>query len=844
MRKYGFIAAAALGAAALVFAGKAVDVSALLASAARVGKQPGSNFSLMVTQQLIRPWGEQTPVPGRPVDMAIDRERALIAVLNMSSVNLLDLRTNTSRGEFKTHPTSYAGIAFRPMTAEVWASEAAVNGNASIFIGKLDSLGKPAGSERIALPAQSIPAGIAFSTDGSRAWVAMNGRAVVAEISAADHKVSREIPVGLAPFSVLLSQKGDRLYVSNRGGHPPTSGQTQAFSNGTAFATDPETGAVRAGTVSVIDLSTGKASEAAVGMAPSGMALSADGTLLAVTNGHSDTISLLDTATLRTKTISLPAWPDGLLGSQPVAAAFSPQGDRLYVASAGSNSLAVYSKRDQSWAFSGSMPTGWFPDSVQLDPEGNLCVLNVKGLGNTEDGNGGHRSPSFEGSLSRIPAPSAAQLAAGTREVRAANYPKFSPAGGVDNLRSLGIHHVILLVKENRTYDQVFGDMPKGNSDPKFLMYGKEVTPNHHALANQYVLLDNFYASGAISFDGHQWLEQGFVSDNVERALRSSPRGYAWNLADALDVSPAGFFWQHSPRPINVRIGGVLSLPTEFNSATGTVRDITENQIRPWKEYWDSYKRGDWRSAVGSRAAVPALASVIDRRYPVNSMRVPDQIRASIFETEIQEAEKSGQLPDLMVFGMTSDHTMGTSPDSPTPRAMVADNDLALGRMIEAISKSRFWPETLVLVVEDDAQNGVDHVDGHRTVALAIGPSVRRAAVDSSFYTHLSMARTIQEILHIPPRTQFLKSARPMHSVFTATRDLTPYTAIQPGIALDTMNPPLHSLADNQRWAAQWSAARNWNHVDDVPEQTLNRILWWDAHGYGTKPPVSSSSHK
>jgi len=227
----------------------------------------------------------------------------------------------------------------------------------------------------------------------------------------------------------------------------------------------------------------------------------------------------------------------------------------------------------------------------------------------------------------------------------------------------------------------------------------------------------------------------------------------------------------------------------------------------------------------------------MDPRYPVNSMRVPDQIRASVIEQEIAEAEKTGNLPDLMVFGLTADHTMGTSPGSPTPAAMVADNDLALGRVVEAVSKSSFWASSLILVVEDDAQNGVDHVDGHRTVALAIGPSVKRGAVDSNFYTQLSMARTIQDILHVDPQTHFLKASRAMNSVFTAQKDLKPYTAIRPHIALDTMNPPLSALSGNRLSAARRSASMNWNHPDDTPAQLLNQILWWDNRGYDKPMP-------
>jgi hypothetical protein len=295
---------------------------------------------------------------------------------------------------------------------------------------------------------------------------------------------------------------------------------------------------------------------------------------------------------------------------------------------------------------------------------------------------------------------------------------------------------------------------------------------------------------------------------------------------------------------LDVRVGGVLSLPIERDPKTQTARDINEDELRPWTEYWRLYREGKWAGVVGSRAAVPALADVMDARYPVNSMRIPDQIRASVVEEELTEAEKSGHLPDLMVFGLTSDHTMGTTPGSPTPSAMVADNDLALGRIVEAVSKSRFWSSSLILVVEDDAQNGVDHVDGHRTVALAIGPSVKRGIVDSNFYTQLSMARTLQDILHIEPRTHFLKAARAMNSIFTSDKNLSTYTAFTPKTPLDTMNPPLTSLSGKPLYAARRSAAMNWNHIDDVPTQVLNQILWWDKKGYDKTMPQPRSFHQ
>jgi hypothetical protein len=442
--------------------------------------------------------------------------------------------------------------------------------------------------------------------------------------------------------------------------------------------------------------------------------------MLAVTNGHSDSVSLIDLGNLSKVDVKIPAWPEGTLGSQPTAASFSSDGKTIYVACGGTNAIAVLGLAGAKWEMKGAMPTGWFPSAIAVDGGGALRVVNIKGIANTSNGKGAFNSRQYEGSLLKIPAPGAPQLSAGLREVKAANEPKFEPVGGVDRLDALGIQHVFFIIKENRTYDQVFGDVAKGNGDPKLAIYGKDVTPNQHALAERYVLMDNFYASGAISFEGHQWLMQAFVSDYVERALQSAPRGYAWNMSDALTVSPAGFFWQGAPRPLDVRIYGEFSLPLRWDAKTRSAVDIDETELLTWSDYWRLYKEGKWQDAVGHRSGVPALAKLVNSRYPASSMKITDQIRAEVFLSELAEREKSGQMPNLLLMTMTSDHTQGTNPAAPIPRAMVADNDLALGRIVEGISKSRFWPHSLILVVEDDAQDGLDHVDGHRTVALAL----------------------------------------------------------------------------------------------------------------------------
>ncbi len=815
----------------------APDLFPVLSSVALAGRQTG-DFYLTVTNQLLRPAGDTFALNGRPVDMAFDADGRWLAVLSNNSVLLRDGATGAPRAEVRTKTTSYAGIAFRPGVSEVWASEATRSGPDSIVILSPEESVRSGALERIELTGHPVPAGIAFSPDGNTAYVALSRTGKVVVINTQYRRIVREISVGMAPHSVLIDGKRQRLYVSNRAGRGK--GGATGPSAGTQVAVDPTTGATLAGSISVIDLRTSAViREVEVGLAPSNLAMSPDGSTLVVANGHSDSLSFLDLVSFSRKDVSIPTKPAGLLGSQPIAAAFSADGDWLYVACAGDNAITTLKKGAKGvWTIAGATPTGWFPSALLVDSKGDLRVASVKGTGNTIGKDGTFSSRNWEGQVSKITRPTEAQLVSGAAIVAAANSPKFTPAGGVENLPSLGIRHVFLIIKENRTYDQVFGDMDKGNRDPKLTMYGRDITPNHHALAEQYVLLDNFYATGAISFEGHQWLMQGFVSDYVERALVSAPRGYAWNQADALTVSPAGFFWQNAPKRLDVKLFGATSEPRVFDSKTKLPKDIDEDDLLPWKAYWQMYKDKSYRGKVGSRSGVPALEPLMVTHYPASSMRITDQIRADIFIDELAKWEKAGKAPDLSVFTMTSDHTVGTTPNNPTPSAMVADNDLAMGRMVEAISKSRFWAQSLILIVEDDAQNGVDHVDGHRTVALAVGPHVRRKALDSNFYTQLSMVRTIQEIFRIPPKTSLLAAARPMTSLFQAKAEPVPYQTLTPKIALDTMNPPLKALSGKALRAAQRSAAMNWGEVDDVPSEELNRILWWDRKGYDTPYPV------
>ena len=838
-----------LGVSALAIVGLAFQTPELwdaISSKSVAGKQASGAF-LVASEQLVRPWRLKAAIAGRPADLAIDPSGRFAAALNGSSVVMIDLASGSEISRVRTKTTSYLGIAFRPAAREIWASEATREGPDALLRIPYGDDGKLGDLERVVLQGHPIPAGLAFSKDGGRLYAALHHDNQIAVVDPNAKRVVAKWASDLAPFALASDGAGKTLYVSSRAGAVRSNAKTAA-SGKQELPTDAF-GSVLEGSIQAFDAASGKAESYAAGRATAGLALSPDGGVVAAANAHSDSITVMDTRTRKTVTIAIDGGSQALPGLLPNAVAFRADSKRLYVACGGENAVAVFDGSGLKWKLAGKMPVGWFPTALQVDGKGVLHIASVKGTGNdvvSPQQPTQHKSTVYEGALSSIPDPLAGQLAGGSREVAAAAKPRFlaDGGGGVRDLNKLGIDHVFFIIKENRTYDQVFSDIPKGNRDPSLLMYGRDVTPNHHALAEKYVLLDNFYSSGAISFEGHQWLMMGFVSDHVERALQAAPRGYAWNMGDSLTVSPAGFFWQSAKRPpITVRLLGPLSEPAT-PGADGLMRDINETDMLTWSEYWNHYRAGTWKSVIGSRCVVPSLKPIFDEKFPPSSMKVPDQIRAEGFAERLDQWTKTGTTPNLVIMTMTSDHTEGRNPRAPRPRSMVADNDYALGKIIEKISHSSVWARSLVLVVEDDAQDGVDHVSGRRTVALAIGPHIKRETLDSNYYTHISLVRTMQEIFGIEQRTRFLANSRAMHTIFDPQARLDPYKAIEPGVKLDDMNPQPTALKGREKWAAEESAKMNWDDLDDVPSDVLNRILWWDAKGFDKPYPAFTHSQR
>src|SRR5262249_29992360 len=348
------------------------------------------------------------------------------------------------------------------------------------------------------------------------------------------------------------------------------------------------------------------------------------------------------------------------------------------------------------------------------------------------------------------------------------------------------IEHIIYIIKENRTYDQIFGDLPQGNGDPSLAIFGRNVTPNLHALAEQFVLLDNYYTSGDQSGLGHQWCDEAYANDYVHK-YGNARNDFAGT--NPMAFAPTGFLWDNAlNHGKSVRIYGEFANQTRITPSNAT-----------WTDFWNARTNGTPGPTIVGGSRVKSVQPILSPIFPGYNMGIPEQIRADLFLQEFRQFEESGQLPNLIVMLLPIDHTNGTSTGFPTPRAMVADNDRAVGRIVEAVSKSSYWPKTAIAMTEDDAQAGVDHIDGHRSEALIVSPYTRRGAVDSTLYTTINLVRTIEQILGLAPMNQFDAAAHTMANAFSNNPDNSPFTALPNEIPLDEMNPSVAGLRGLQR---------------------------------------------
>lgn len=837
--------------------------------------------------QVIEPYGLQVQLPGlRPQGLAISPDGKLVAVTGKSSeliiVDPVDLRIKqkvplpsesqnepcpeTVSGNILEPDTrgqlSYNGLVFSPAGRHIYLSN--VNGSLKVFSVYSDGQVRP--SHTILLPLanaprreEEIPAGLAFNRDGTRLYVCGNLSNRLLEVDIPSGQVTRMFPVGVAPFEVVL--KDNKAYVSNWGGRRPgPEDLTGPAGRGTVVRVDSEKFIASEGSVTVIDLDTGRViKDILVHLHSSALALSPDGRYLVCANAASDNLSVIDTLKDEVvETIWVKRSPADLFGASPNALCFLPDGKRLLVANGTQNAVAVvdFKPKNRKSRLIGLIPTGWFPGVLAWDGrDQRLWVANIKGLADrprSDDSTGmtGFNSHQYYGSISVFGLPDKREMVSLTEKVLANFHwkridkalkkprPKVRPRPVPERIGEPSlIKHVVYIIKENRTYDQVLGDLPEGNGNPALCLFGEEITPNQHRLAREFVLLDNIYCSGILSADGHQWSTSAFATDYLEKSFAGWPRSYPDGMgpdeADALAYAPSGFIWDNC-----LKHGVSLWNFGEFTMSDCGWADSKRPGEPGWLDFWQEYLYGRGEVRIGSQPAIPSIAVFTSTDYVGWNMDVPDVWRARFIKNKIKEWEEKGEMPQLVLICLPIDHTSGTRAGMPTPRAAVADNDLALGQIVEAFSHSSFWKEMVILAIEDDPQNGFDHVSGYRTTAYLAGPYVKRGAVVSTHYNTTSILRTIEQIMGLPPMNQFDASATPMFDCFTDEPDFRPYIAVPNRVPLDELNPDPGKIADKLlRKNARISARLNFRQVDACPETVLNRIIWHAVRGSGEPYP-------
>jgi YVTN family beta-propeller protein len=568
-------------------------------------------------------------------------------------------------------------------------------------------------------------------------------------------------------------------------------------------------------TVSVIDLTAHppvRLSAWFVGPHPSALALR--GGELFVALAGSNGVARVDLATGRVREqLTVALTPHAPVGSDPNALALAPDGRTLYVAMAGNNAVAVVRLSPATMQVAGLIPVGWYPTAVAVTADGRtLFVANGKGAGSAANPDGTYIGNVITGSVSIVPVPDRGTLARDTREVYALSpfsNPRLRPTVRASG-RPSQVKHVVYVIRENRTYDQVLGDEPTGNGDPRLAIFNDSVTPNAHQIARRWVLFDNFYVDGEVSADGHEWTDRAFANDYNEKTwpqIYSNRR--AWDLTSGEDLPnrAGGYLWDAASRKglWVVNFGEMTETETE-KEGTAPKRRIYTN--------------------------IAGLADITARDFPGFDLAIPDTVRARLFADSVDSWDRQGKFPDLVIVWLPRDHTSGRRGGLPTPRAMVADNDLALGQIVERLSHSRAWDSLAVFVLEDDAQDGPDHVDAHRSVLLVASPYARRGVVDSTFYTTSSVVRSIGLLLGLEPLSQYDAAATPLWNAFSRRLDVTPFTHVPNVWPLDEHNP--------QAFRSR-IPARDLAEADAADEALLNWEIWTSVHPASAPPPVRRS---
>ena len=788
----------------------------------RVGPLPDGGF-LLNSFWRVAPVGRQVPLDTLPMATALSPDGRYLLVLhggfNPPSITVLDARTGSVLGNAPV-PDGWLGLAFSPKGDRVYVSGGS---QAAIFEfafadGQLTLARTFEVTPKAARADDDFVGDVAFSPDGRLLYAAELYRNDIAVVNPQSGMVINRFKTGRRPYRIVFHPDGQSYFVSlwadGSVGHYRTSdGQLLLRVPVAAHPTDM---VWRAGAPPAAEL--GESGERGEPAYAARLFVAAANTnsvyAIGVTSGKQ--LSVVES-------INLAMSPRQPLGMTPSGLGLSPDGKRLFVVCSDANAAAVVDLSEERSRVEGFIPAGWYPTAVRALPSGALVILNGKGVRSYPAPHGpgpmtqpymlthpGYIAHVQTGTASWIDSFSGEQLAAWTLEARANSPYRDAQLDQPNPLPP--IEHVIYIVKENRTYDQVLGDIREGNGDASLVLFGENVTPNQHKLAREFVLLDNFYVSADVSASGHNWSTAAISPDYVEKMWPNQyaqrRKTYDFEEQEAAAQPPAGYLWTNAAMAgVSMRNFGYMVENKKAIAPTGS------EQIEKIDD--------------------PVLAKVTNRNFRTFDLEYPDVERAKVFLTEFAGYEKSGTMPRLIFLRLGNDHTEGTKAGALTPLSLAADNDLAVGTVVEAVSRSRFWTSTLICILEDDAQDGPDHVDSHRSTAYLISPYIKRHSVDSHMYNTTSMLRTMEYALGLHPMTHFDAAAPPMTAAFQSTPDPAPFAAEKARVPLTDRNPPGAP-------GAQAMLRMNFSEADEIDEAVLNDALWRSIRKDPPPAPVRS----
>ena len=795
-----------------------LSVVAVLADLACHPAPPGQGAAVegpgrLPTGQTLDPAGVTSPIGQMPLGMIAspDGRRVVLLLAGWREHGLQVVDRTGTVTQTVPQAAAFVGLAFSPDGRTLYAS----GGNGDVVYRYRWAGDSATLADSIVLAprqpnadGQRYPAGLALAPDGATLFVAENLADSLAVVDLVSGAVVQRHATGRYPYGVAVAADG-AVFVSNWG----------------------------ASTLSVFAPAGGgrlaPAAPLAAGRHPSALLVNARGTRLFVASGSTDRVTVVDTRARRVVATLVDPPPEGPgEGTTPNALALSPDGTRLFAAEADANAVAVFDLSARTAdlpaatgkdLLAGRIPVGWYPTALVVQGD-TLLVANGKGAGTGANPNRPHPGQprdrqadmsytlgQIQGSMSIIPAARAtgSELAALTTRVARAN-------GWVDARRAAQRYplftHVVYILKENRTYDQVLGDLPLGDGDTSLVLFGQAVSPNHHALAMRFGIFDRFFVNAEVSADGHNWSMAAYATDYTQK---TTPTHY--------DGGGRSYDYEGENR-------GAIPEDDVAEPASGYLWDLAERAGITFANF-GLFSVGETGpdSVKHYRGTKKFLASHTDPNYPAYDLSIPDQRRVDVWLAAFTRWLAAGEMPALQILHLPSDHTAGASAGMRTPRAMVADNDLALGRIVEALSRSPFWKSTVVFVMEDDAQDGPDHVDSHRSPLFVVS-AYNRFGVTHRFTNTTDVLRTIEEILGLDALSQFDYYGRPLRDIWTDIPDSAPYLALTPAVPLDERNP-------RRGAAARESRRLDLATVDAADMELFNRVLWMAVKGESAPYP-------